>query len=234
MRSRSSRYPRGAVAPVWLYVGLAFSSFILSSCAGQRPAARDAYDSPGPCATRYPVVLVHGIALRSDNGLAPYFPGIQERLEAGGCRVAVADVDAWGTIEANAAQLVSAVREACLDFGADKVNIIAHSKGGLDARYAISVLGLADSVASLTTLATPHRGSFWAGFLLSEARWPKELAGSLADAFGTLAGDERARALEAGSQLSIEAMEAFNAAVPDAPGVLYQSYAGVVAPGHPN
>jgi triacylglycerol esterase/lipase EstA (alpha/beta hydrolase family) len=31
--------------------------------------------------------------------------------------------------------------------------------GGLDARYAISLLGLARRVASLTTIGTPHRGT---------------------------------------------------------------------------
>ena len=41
--------------------------------------------------------------------------------------------------------------------GAGKVNIIAHSKGGLDCRYAIFELGIASCVASLTTITTPHR-----------------------------------------------------------------------------
>ena len=43
--------------------------------------------------------------------------------------------------------------------GVDKVNIIAHSKGGLDSKYMIENLGMEDSVASLTTLCTPHKGS---------------------------------------------------------------------------
>ena len=46
----------------------------------------------------------------------------------------------------------------CRETGCGKVNIIAHSKGGLDARYAISKLGMAPYVASLTTMNTPHRG----------------------------------------------------------------------------
>ena len=41
--------------------------------------------------------------------------------------------------------------------GCEKVNIIAHSKGGLDSRYMITHLGLADKVASLTTVATPPK-----------------------------------------------------------------------------
>ena len=42
--------------------------------------------------------------------------------------------------------------------GCEKVNIIAHSKGGLESRYAISQLGLSPYVASLTTINTPHHG----------------------------------------------------------------------------
>ena len=41
----------------------------------------------------------------------------------------------------------------------EPVHIIAHSMGGLDARYMISRLDMADRVLSLTTIATPHRGS---------------------------------------------------------------------------
>lgn len=47
-----------------------------------------------------------------------------------------------------------------------KVNIIAHSMGGLDARYMISALGGANRVASLTTISTPHTGSKVANFVL--------------------------------------------------------------------
>ena len=43
--------------------------------------------------------------------------------------------------------------------GVCKVNIIAHSKGGLDSKYMIENLGMEDHVASLTTLCTPHKGS---------------------------------------------------------------------------
>ena len=42
---------------------------------------------------------------------------------------------------------------------AEKVNIIAHSRGGLEARYVIGALGMENAVASLTTMATPHAGS---------------------------------------------------------------------------
>lgn len=182
----------------------------------------------------YPLVLVHGIALRSDIDIMPYFPGVQERLEADGFSVHLANVDAWGSVESNAAQLVREVLAVCEQTGSDKVNLIGHSKGGLDARYAISALGLADKVASLTTIATPHRGCYLADLLMDELAWPKFIAGQILDAISTLSGDERANAMAAASQLSVKAMADFNANIPDMPGVLYQSYAGVIQEDHPH
>src|SRR5204863_998767 len=47
-----------------------------------------------------------------------------------------------------------------------RVIIIAHSMGGLDARYMISRLRMADRVAALITVSTPHRGSPYADWCL--------------------------------------------------------------------
>lgn len=55
-----------------------------------------------------------------------------------------------------------------------KANIIAHSMGGLDARYMIARLGMADRVASLVTIGTPHLGSSFADWRLQDQtmlRW---------------------------------------------------------------
>jgi hypothetical protein len=40
-----------------------------------------------------------------------------------------------------------------------RVHILAHSMGGLDSRWALAQDGMADKIASLTTIATPHRGT---------------------------------------------------------------------------
>ena len=47
--------------------------------------------------------------------------------------------------------------------------MIAHSKGGLDTKYAISKLGMDKYVASLTTINTPHNGCEFADYLLGKA-----------------------------------------------------------------
>ena len=65
----------------------------------------------------------------------------------------------------------------------DKVNIIAHSKGGLDSKYIITDLGMQDHVASLTTLCTPHKGSIIASKIWSLPGWMKKTVAFFIDSF---------------------------------------------------
>lgn len=69
-------------------------------------------------------------------------------------------------MEENAGILREKIFEILRENGEEKVNIIAHSKGGLDSRYLISGLHMAPYVASLTTICTPHRGSMLADLLM--------------------------------------------------------------------
>lgn len=84
-----------------------------------------------------------------------YFRGVPTRLERAGAKVHVVRVASIGAIEKRAEQLAEQVRA----IGSPRVNVIAHSMGGVDARFALARLGLADKVASLTTVGTPHRGT---------------------------------------------------------------------------
>src|SRR5262245_58415991 len=110
---------------------------------------------------RTPVVLVHGLFgfSRVQVGgytVASYFSGIADRIEAAGTRVLVPFLTPTGGVEQRARQL----RDYLLSQSPQEpVHIIAHSMGGLDTRYMISRLGMADRVLTLTTLGTPHRGS---------------------------------------------------------------------------
>ncbi len=109
-------------------------------------------------ATKYPIILVHGIAAKQLRVLNA-FGKIGHRLTDAGYDTYIADTDGFGSVETNAEQLKSYIEGVMEKTGAEKVNIIAHSKGGLDSKYMITDLGMEDSVASLTTLCTPHRGS---------------------------------------------------------------------------
>ena len=109
-------------------------------------------------ATKYPIILVHGIAAKQLRVLNA-FGKIGHRLTDAGYDTYIADTDGFGAIETNAEQLKDYILNVMKKTGAEKVNIIAHSKGGLDSKYMITKLGMEESVASLTTLCTPHRGS---------------------------------------------------------------------------
>ncbi|KAJ2809254.1 hypothetical protein H4R20_000249 [Coemansia guatemalensis] len=115
-------------------------------------------------APRNPMVLCHGLYgfdVRGPERLpmlqVHYWRGIREALEAVGARVMVAKVSSTGGVRERAQQL-DAQLASRLD--AEKVNILGHSMGGLDARYLITHINPKSySVASLTTVCTPHRGS---------------------------------------------------------------------------
>ena len=115
--------------------------------------------------TKYPIILVHGIALK-DYKFFKAFGHIENLLKENGFDVYTSTTDGFGTIENNAQQLKEQVEEIKKIHNVDKVNLIAHSKGGLDSIYMIEHLGMGSSVASLTTLSTPHKGSPIATFLL--------------------------------------------------------------------
>lgn len=108
--------------------------------------------------TKYPIVLVHGIAAKQMK-LLNAFGQIGDEIKNDGHEVFIAETDGFGSIENNAEQLKRYIEKLLSDLKAEKVNIIAHSKGGLDSKYMITELGMEDKVASLTTLCTPHRGS---------------------------------------------------------------------------
>ena len=107
---------------------------------------------------KYPIILCHGIMLKEGkvfNG----FGRIKEELQKNGFCVYTSNCDGMGTIENNAEQLKKRIESILQETGAEKVNIIGHSKGGLDAKYLIDELNMGKKVASLTCICTPHKGS---------------------------------------------------------------------------
>lgn len=109
-------------------------------------------------ATKYPILLVHGLMLK-DGRTFKAFGRIERFLRARGETVFTSDADGVGSIENNALQLSRQIKRILRKTGASKVNLIAHSKGGLDSRYMIDHLGMGRYVASVTFLCTPHYGS---------------------------------------------------------------------------
>ncbi len=129
-----------------------------------------------------------------------------------------------GTVEDNAAHIKNSILKVMEETGAEKVNILAHSKGGLDSRYMISHLGMGDQIASLTTFSTPHHGSMTVDFLLHIPAPLVRATGFLFDVAFRLAGDKHPKSYEAIQIFRTDRADAFNRATPDDARVYYQSY----------
>ncbi|KFA62815.1 hypothetical protein S40285_03805 [Stachybotrys chlorohalonatus IBT 40285] len=182
-------------------------------------ALRDSYASP-----KYPVVLAHGLLGFSELKVLEMLPavqywyGIKDALTAQGSTVITASVPPSSSIEERAAKLGADIASQAPPNV--PVNIIAHSMGGLDARYMVANLrpkGV--RVASLVTVATPHRGSAFADFLLDEQTAPIYLP----KLYWAL--ERTGLGTQAFAQLTKRYLtEEFNSATKDVPGVQYYSY----------
>ncbi len=183
----------------------------------------------------FPIVLAHGIArfdvLREklderlglpDNPLEDefqYFKNIRTYLGKNGFpSVFNTNVNFAGSVELRAEQLKSRIDEIIAETGAEKVHIIAHSMGGLDARRMIVDLGMAEKVAGLTTIGTPHRGTILADHVIGHG--------------GSLWMDVLQKAvsldLDGFRDLTVAACQAFNTRAENVEaknGVFYQTYA---------
>lgn len=203
--------------------------FLLIQCTTQKEISNNR------CATKYPILLVHGIGFRDDNLFIKYWSKIPQKLKKNGATVYLSHQDAFNSHVENALQVKDRVLQILEETGSDKVNIIAHSKGGLESRYMITKLGMADKVASLTTLSSPHRGSAIADtvFAFLERKNFIDKALKIVKKYARFIGDKEPNIYLAGKDLTMKYMLHFNQSVPDMPYVYYQSYGGVITENYP-
>ena len=175
------------------------------------------------CRTRYPIVMVHGIFFR-DWMFINYWGRIPKELMRNGAQIFYGKQQSSNEVCKSAQELKENILKIINDTGCEKVNIIAHSKGGLDSRYAISCLGLSKYVASLTTVNTPHRGCKYVDFLLDKTpdKFKNYVAKKYNRTFVKL-GDKNPDFLAGVADLTAEKCSQFNIKVKDVEGVLYQS-----------
>ncbi len=162
------------------------------------------------CQTKYPVVMVHGVFFR-DIKYFNYWGRIPRELETNGATVYYGHHQSADAIADSAQELAQRIRELVETTGCEKVNIIAHSKGGLDCRYAIAKLGMGEYVASLTTINTPHKGCIYVDRLLEKTS--EKLHNYVAKRYNRayrILGDHDPDFLAAVRDLSASACEKFN------------------------
>lgn len=164
-----------------------------------------------------------------------YWFGVKSAFEEKGITVYFARVPPYGTIEERATALnqfinkkmateskkkkdspnseVLKQKENFVERG--KVNLVAHSMGGLDSRYLISKVPAENKkydVASLTTISTPHHGSEIADLVTEKAQ---------------VIGIDVPKCI---TQLTTQAMKQFNENVKNDPTVSYFSYGARYVP----
>ena len=171
-----------------------------------------------------PIVLVHGILgfnqlTLGGARLAEYFRLIPEALRNAGHIVPLPPhLDPAGSV-AERAQDLKNYLQGHGEVTGRKVHLIAHSMGGLDSRFMISKLGMAERIWSLTTIGTPHHGSPIADLVV------KGTNPVLNNFMNHLGVD-----VKGVFDLTSDACAKFNDDVPDAPGVRYFSIGGQFEP----
>lgn len=192
---------------------------------------RETYDAP-----QNPIVFCHGLFGFDKIGLEKspftgkplellsYWRGIQQILEQNGVKVLLTRVPPSASIKERAERLNEIISEK---LPGKKVNLIGHSMGGLDCRYLIShIKPTAFSIKSLTTIATPHRGSSFADYMLNDVIGRTHLP-PIYKALETLGIPTGAF-----ENLTVEYMtKEFNPNTPDNPNVRYYSYGSAFNPG---
>jgi triacylglycerol lipase len=188
----------------------------------------------------YPVVLLHGMGgfdkLNPPIGIE-YWNGIVEDLASEGeAQVYVTTASPYDSSENRAAEIQPQLQAILAKTGAAKLNIIGHSQGGMDARVLASPggLGMGDAIATVTTIATPHRGSGVADAAMGLLQnVPANVIDNVTGALLTLL-EQTAYAMQSDPHLRVQLTElttsysenTFNTTYLDDPRVEYFSYAG--------
>ncbi|MDE7417953.1 MAG: triacylglycerol lipase [Lachnospiraceae bacterium] len=175
------------------------------------------------CATKYPILMVHGVFFR-DFRYFNYWGRIPSALETNGAKIFYGEHQSAASVETSGHEIAERILKITAETGCDKVNIIAHSKGGLDCRYALNLPGIAEHVATLTTVSTPHEGCEFADYLLTKI--PQAEQNAVAKTYNAALlklGDPNPDFLAAVHNLTASFCKDFNERYPDVPGILYQS-----------
>ncbi len=181
----------------------------------------------------YPIILAHGVCRFDKLWSSPlgidecddekmdnrhYFKGVCAMLKENGYRVFHSSVSWSSGVQKRSMELLNNVRQVLEKSGAKKVNIIAHSMGGLDARHMMfndrKKGGIHRQIASLATISTPHWGSTFADWGVSNLQPLVAVAAQLGlntDAFDDLTvgactafnKDDEVRSFERSCELDI-------------------------------
>lgn len=188
------------------------------------------FPEPRSLRLNHPVLLCHGYgAIASLLKPSPLYD-VAMLMRTHNVSAYAPNIIPYAKIEIRAAGWVEIIHTLTDEIPCDKVNIIAHSMGGLDMRYALSNTDIAKKVESLTTVATPHRGTSLAELSLKTPDAIKDKLAEFLDWMGNnLFPAGQSDAVGSVEQLTREYLtQTFNPSTPDVDGIPYYSFSSAV------
>jgi len=198
----------------------------LPASALQRLTGLQPFPQPSIIPIDVPVVLMHGFGVGASIRRGGHLHKQALHLRSRGVRAIAPNVSPYNTVRSRTATWDERLAHVLAETETDRLVLIAHSMGGLDARYLISEMGWHEVVDVLVTVSTPHRGSAIASLVLDQPDLVRDWVSDVADWVGThILKDGSADIRTALTELTPEYMETtFNPEVPDHPDVTYWSY----------
>lgn len=182
---------------------------------------------------RHPVLLCHGYgAIASLVKPSPLYD-VAMLMRRHHVLAFAPNIVPYAKIETRAARWVRIILKLIKQHDIEKLNVVAHSMGGLDIRYALSHLNAAPRVASFTSICTPHRGTSLAELALNTPAGIRDKIGEFLDWMGErVYPTTKSDAVASVGQLTRQYVtQTFNPEVPDIPGIPYYSYSAAVGKG---
>ena len=180
-----------------------------------------------------PVVLTHGFLGFDELSLGPlrlsYYGSIASLLRAFGfSRILTPVVPPTGSVSLRAESLQAAIHKFEGRKPCERVIVIGHSMGGLDARHLCSRLGGDSLVSAVITVATPHKGSQLGDLIMgsAEAVGFDQLLERLTRKQQSTISQFLHRLPASGRCLTTAGAAEFNACTPDSKDVAYYSIGG--------
>ncbi|MFB6274383.1 MAG: esterase/lipase family protein [Salinibacter sp.] len=198
----------------------------LPASALRRFTGLEPFPQPSIIPAKTPVVLMHGFGVGASFRRGGHLHEEALYLRSRGVRAIAPNVSPYNTVRARTAQWDDRLARVLDETTADRLLLIAHSMGGLDARYLISKMGWHKVVDALVTVSTPHRGSAIASLVLDQPDLVRNWISDVADWVGThILEDGSADIRKALGELTPKHMETtFNPETPNHPDVEYRSY----------
>lgn len=190
----------------------------------------DEFPEPELIELKYPVLICHGFgAIVSLIKPSPLYD-VSILLRTHNVLTFAPNIVPYADIETRADNWVTVLQKVIKRIPGDKVNVIAHSMGGLDMRYALAHYPIKEQVASLTTVSTPHHGASLAEVSLNTPDIIRDRLGGLLDWMGNhMYPKTKSDVIASTKQLTRpHVCQSFNPEVPDVEGIPYFSYSSAV------